>query len=303
MKRLFSAIMILGTGVLLFVGFEQAASRANEQARSARTEWMAQTQSLGQAGIQLTNLEVRVRELEHVVRAVSGGASAADNEALAAIMGGNALSPEQSERLLADLGFNWETTGPYLIISKSNLGMMSLDGVEHYKLNQTAGQVLAITPEERVVVEDALDAVRTGYQTWAADHVQRTEPKGQTVAEYSLVADAQLMQSLSNRFAGSVLTALGGERGKQLLDYSRDWMLELGLCGGETNTMRLAYEGSGQNRYLMLHKHGYLWNQMSCGVTPWQPFPESFLPLFPGGWEELARREGFELPKEFRKGG
>lgn len=39
---------------------------------------------------------------------------------------------------------------------------------------------------------------------------------------------------------------------------------------------------------------------MSTDVNPWQPFPEAFRPLFPGGWKELAEREGFELPKSFQ---
>ncbi len=34
-------------------------------------------------------------------------------------------------------------------------------------------------------------------------------------------------------------------------------------------------------------------------VSPGRPLPESFQPVFPGGWTELARREGFDLPKGF----
>jgi hypothetical protein len=35
--------------------------------------------------------------------------------------------------------------------------------------------------------------------------------------------------------------------------------------------------------------------------SPFQQFPEVFRSLFPGGWTDLAQREGFELPKEFNK--
>ena len=42
-------------------------------------------------------------------------------------------------------------------------------------------------------------------------------------------------------------------------------------------------------------------SQMQTSVTPWQPFPQEFRTAFPGGWQELAQREGFELPKEFKK--
>ena len=28
------------------------------------------------------------------------------------------------------------------------------------------------------------------------------------------------------------------------------------------------------------------------------PFPATFLPIFPNGWADVAKREGFELPEE-----
>jgi hypothetical protein len=40
---------------------------------------------------------------------------------------------------------------------------------------------------------------------------------------------------------------------------------------------------------------------LSTYVSPHQPFPETFRPLFPGGWVDLAQREGFELPAEFHQ--
>ena len=44
----------------------------------------------------------------------------------------------------------------------------------------------------------------------------------------------------------------------------------------------------------------YSRNTMTTDVSPHQNIPPAFLPLFPNGWPDLARREGFELPKEFR---
>ena len=55
--------------------------------------------------------------------------------------------------------------------------------------------------------------------------------------------------------------------------------------------------GEWQMNYRLAQAGG----EMSTSVTPWQPFPEAFRALFPGGWEELAQREGFDLPSEFKK--
>ena len=40
---------------------------------------------------------------------------------------------------------------------------------------------------------------------------------------------------------------------------------------------------------------------MMTTIGPWQPFPEAFHSIFPGGWKDLAAAEGFELPAEFNK--
>ncbi len=34
-------------------------------------------------------------------------------------------------------------------------------------------------------------------------------------------------------------------------------------------------------------------NSMTTSVNPYQSFPEAFRPIFPGGWPDLAAREGF----------
>ena len=40
---------------------------------------------------------------------------------------------------------------------------------------------------------------------------------------------------------------------------------------------------------------------MGAAITPHQPFPEAFLPIFPGGWTQVAELEGFELAQEFHQ--
>ena len=40
---------------------------------------------------------------------------------------------------------------------------------------------------------------------------------------------------------------------------------------------------------------------MTTTISPWQPFPEAFRAIFPGGWRDVAEREGFKLPQAFEK--
>ena len=40
---------------------------------------------------------------------------------------------------------------------------------------------------------------------------------------------------------------------------------------------------------------------MYTEVAPYQEFPRAFRAIFPGGWPDLAQREGFELPKAYGK--
>lgn len=41
--------------------------------------------------------------------------------------------------------------------------------------------------------------------------------------------------------------------------------------------------------------------ESSQGLVSVESFPQVLLPAFPGGWQEIAQREGFELPKDFRQ--
>jgi hypothetical protein len=100
-----------------------------------------------------------------------------------------------------------------------------------------------------------------------------------------------------------------------------NWMTDVGLRTGPEFTeaavklfgARIAPESETPPTTLTVERYqsGGQWgmnfnlkqagNSMTTSVTPWQPFPEAFRAVFPGGWEELAAREGFELPADFKK--
>jgi len=68
------------------------------------------------------------------------------------------------------------------------------------------------------------------------------------------------------------------------------------LAKAQPTTLTLKHDPSGNGFNYTLEQAG---GTLGDGVSPWKPFPESFRAVFPGGWKELAQREGFELPKEF----
>jgi len=219
--------------------------------------------------------------------------------ALIATNGAAHLSPVQSEALLAELGFNWNSTGNYLVVSKNTLRDVHLGGMKDAKLSDVMCDVLAITPEERSAVEGLTQQIDADYKTWAGSHSKREEPSGDVVAKYTLSADPAFSQTLRNAFTSGVVAALGGERGELLESYAGTWMSDHGMLNTEPATMTV-------KRHLMGNEPSLNWelsqgnSSMFTSVSPWQ-FPEAFRPIFPGGWPDVAAREGFELPKEFKK--
>jgi hypothetical protein len=150
--------------------------------------------------------------------------------------------------------------------------------------------------------------LRTEHTAWVIANAQREEPSGDVLARYSLPKDAEFSQSRSNAFASGLLATLGLERGELMQEhYALSWMQDAGMRGGliglkadrdDSTTLTVNRYPAGTDGQLIftIKQAG---NNMTAGVTPWQPFPQAFKPLFPNGWPDLAAREGFELPKEF----
>jgi len=298
MKRILIAIVILGSGTTLFCAWRGATLELQQQTARERETWLSQTQLLGQAKIQLTSLEQRVHDLAETLRFQPHPAQAT-TEPLIGLLTSTNLSPAQRERLLAELGFDWNSSKDYLMVNKKTLGAVSLRGIRKGKLSDAACEVLAITPEERAGIEASMNGMAEDYKNWAEAHVQRTEPHGDIIAQYTLPGDAEFSQTLSNNFATAVASTLGAERGKLLLQYSQDWMQEAGLQGGDCSLTIKRHESAGEGR--LAYELKYSGSSVSGDLSPHQPVLEAFLPLFPAGWTDLAKREGFELPKEFQK--
>lgn len=304
MKRFLIAFLVLSAGTSVFCGLKNSTAEWRHRAEADSAAWEMQTRLIVQTRAERQHLERRVQNSERELSAAQHAAESVSTPATFIPKLGQRLSPAQDEKLLAELGLNWNSTGNYVVVSKDTLQHIRLDGMKDMKLSDLACQVLAITPDERATIEATTEKLGADFKTWAEAHVQRDKPSGDIVAKYTLPADPEFSQSLSNAFASTIMATLGRERGNLLLDYSRSWMVAMGMESYVNppvpTTMTVSRYGSDADFHLTVTvKQGG--NFMQTDVSPWQPFPVAFQPLFPGGWRDLAAREGFALPKQFRK--
>ena len=203
--------------------------------------------------------------------------------------------------MLEELGFNWQSSEDFIVVSKDTVREIQMAAIRRDgKLTDMAASVLALTPGERGQVEAAMQSGQTDFSDWALAHVERTEPKVDVVAQYTLPGDPAMSQSISNSFATGVFDAVGRERAELILARARNWMKSIGLGEKPATLIAKRYLAGNEQRLKVKWPAGSendLWND-KLGLAP---FPKPFLPIFPNGWADVAKREGFEMPKESEK--
>jgi hypothetical protein len=303
MNKLLLALIALSAGAGAVHIARQSTTRLEQEAKVLRDDWLAHSQTVASAQADLAGANERIREINQSLRQ---SPPVTDNRLWSALQTNRAdrLPTELRERLREELGFNWQFSPDYIVVSKQtvrDIGMQAItrDG----KLTDVAATVLAVTPEERGQVGAAIERVKMDFKEWALAHVERSEPKDEVVAQYTLPNDQAMLQGISNNFAAGLFDALGLERAEVILPSARYWMnIEMGLGGSQPariiiwrdlvrNEPRLKVEiwepGGGPNS-------GYL-------PQPQNNFPRPLLAIFPNGWADVAKREGFELPEESQK--
>jgi len=300
MKRLLIALSVLATGTILFCALRIETERAVRTIATRRELWRVQEQRLQQMRQEHEQLGARVRDAKREAALEPPNAAPDELAAAFATNGLKNLSANQAEKLLAEFGFDWSSPGDYLFVSKSYLPGINMSAIRGAKLTGAVRTALAITPGEQGAIEAEVHRLNSEYASWLLAHAQREEPSGDVLAKYSLVSDPQFSQTASNSFAGVTSSTLGTERAALFEQYAWNWMESMGMFGRrganeEPTTMTVTREA----KYLKLDIRQSM-SSMSCAISPAQPFPQAFRPLFPGGWKELADREGFELPKEFK---
>jgi len=301
MNKILLALILLGAGTGGFLTTRQATTQLQHEANAAREAWLAQTQLVAVAQSDQAGLTEHVRELKQALRQAAAPRENALWSALQTNRSGQ-LAPELREQVLEELGFNWQFSEEFIVISKEALReyYIRIKPIENDKLTDVASTVLALTPGERGQVEAAIQRVRAEFKDWALAHVERTEPKDDVVAQYTLTDDPAMFQSISNNFVAGVFDALGKERAELIRFSAGNWFVsDIGLRGysaklvikrvlvGNEQRLKVQMQGGGADE-------GYL-------PLPWNSFPAALRPIFPNGWADVAQREGFELPPESQK--
>src|SRR5436190_8611172 len=239
MKRLLLALTIVAAGAVAFSMLRTSAVRSNVESSLNRDALLVERESLVRAQKRHTELTTRVHELKHEPGVQPRAGVEMQFANLITSNGISRLTPEMRERLFAELGFNWNSGSDFVVVSKDSLPKLKLrmGAVRGDRLTDAVCGVLAIKPEERAAIESVMADMAAQLKTWVMSHAQRTEPQDDVVAKYSLPIDADLSQSRSNAFAAAIISALGNERGRLMLDYASSWMFDAQMRGAGATTL------------------------------------------------------------------
>jgi hypothetical protein len=160
-----------------------------------------------------------------------------------------------------------------------------------------------------------MERVKEDLKDWAVSHTERSEPRDDIVAQYTLQNAPPT--SITNKFMSEILSAIGKERTELMEMGSSDlpngsiqrWLSSLSIWGEDKPTTMIVRRFSEGDREVLkaqvftsfgtkLQTGDAAPKDIAPGRGPGPRFPKAFLPLFPNGWADVAEREGFELPKK-----
>jgi hypothetical protein len=300
MTKVLLALAILSSGVGGFVTARHSTIRLAHETNAHRDAWLLQTQRFVAVQREQADLAERIRDLKE---SLAQSRPVAENALWAALQTNRAdnLPSELRERVLDELGFNWRLSPDFIVVTKQTVDRSGAWMLLNGKLPLTAA-VLALTPEERRPIEAVMERAKADFKDWALARAERSEPKGNDVAIYFLPVDPGSVHSLSNNVAAGVFAAaLGRERTEMMRRSVRNWIeTDIGIgAKGERFTITRETAGNTQRLRATL---GWPYDEVfRSGYIPEFDFPGPFRPIFPDGWTDVAKREGFELPQELQK--
>ncbi len=311
MKKLFILIPVLLMASFGLVALSKSAARNEREFQAAQTVWQTQTQQLAETQAELARLTEKVKQQKQELRANTPAAAAVDPELAKNFLNHDAKPVPQGlqDRLMASLGRGGNSSPSYGLVSKAALANAHLKPLKKFpdnaKLSDEACSALAITPEEKQAVESAFAEAFGEIGAWVKAHVQRDGPEGDKLVQYTIPADDAFESAMTNRLFSSISSVVGNERGELLQKFFEHYRLyEDGGVGDRTNILSM-YRITNAPGFG--YRAGWIWSDRSEAVNTYpEPielgrFPNAFRFLFPGGWQDVAEREGFELPKEFNK--
>jgi hypothetical protein len=296
MNKLLLAISVLGAGVVTFGALHQATLRAEAARSSHEIELKAVNSHL----VQLDETTIAMREELAAQKQRLREASSRRTDATESSKRLNQkMSGMTATQLREELGLGWNSSPDYVLVRKDVLKKINLGPLDYTaRVTEVARGILAISKEERSQIATAVQQATAEVLPLA----RRIEPAGDLVAQYLILPeDPMLVQSISNNFAANITTILGNERSDLFLHHGWAQLKStLPLVGSEPTTMSIRRSGAdGEEKFSCEVKQGTTSSVMDVRYT--HVPARWFSLLFPGGWREVAAREGFELPKDFEK--
>ena len=304
MNKILLALAILGAGTAGSLTARHSTMRLQREASATRESWVVQTQVLAAAQGERARLAGRIRELKQSLRQAE---AAGNQNGLWSVLETNRighLAPDLREHLLEELGFNWNSSEAFVVVSKESLRDIHMYAFWQGKLTDSAVGALALTPRELSQIEAAMERVKTDLKDWAISHTERSEPRDDVLAQYTLQSGPPT--SISNNFT-EVFSAIGKER-TELMWHQYEGSLSACMrdagMSDKPMTMILKRFTDGDKQVLKAQVFTSSGTRPQEGdVAPWDEiskriFPSAFRPLFPNGWADVAEREGFEIPTE-----
>jgi len=310
MNRFSLPLIILAAGATAFCWSRQIVAGIQSDLSYRHSEVLARTAELAHADADKSALQARNRQLKLQLAGAPSGSFNPTGMRLTVPSG--ALSAEESEQLLAALDFSWNSSSNYIVVSKNTLSNISLRAVNDGKLTAAALGVLAIAPQEQSQLEDLMSRLQGQYDSWLSTHVRKLPPNTNKVLRYELPPDPEFFSSISNAFVSGAADILGPERGNLLLDFSTGWMHDHGMTISMPATFDVAIVSTFVADRMGNVAHDYQYeateivnlyqvntNFSSRLIRPKEAIPAFIQPLFPGGWAEVAQREGFALSQHY----
>jgi hypothetical protein len=300
MKRIRLLLLILALAAVCVYGLSQRANDARRELGVLQDGLVLKLQRLEAIQTQKTALEMKIHDLSAAIGRSEPVAPV--DMAVSEIIRTNGLACMPSKMrsaFLAGLGFTWQSSDNYVLVHKAALkgvrpNLFKMGG-KVAEVADLACAVLSIISEERQQVDAAFANSWGEFAAWARENIQRDGPSGQMLVRFTIPGSEQIAQILTNHLFSNIAGAIGSERAESLGSFASGWGWPAPYFAGVTNTLAVLQQaGTGGKSELLCQRSGC--SEVTTKIDP-QHFPPPWEKIFPGGWTEIAQREGFELPQ------
>lgn len=300
MKKMLLALIVLGAGALAFARLNLLANQSRTSATQSRAECARLTSQVNELVATATELRAQV-QAKKTQLAEAPLPSVAGPDAAGALSGDPSKGSRRATpaELRQRFGIAWNNSADYILVSKAALKGISLIGIEsNGTFTPVACAILALTSTERATVEGALAHAAAEHEAWLKTAMQRVEPAGDVLADYRLPANPMLALQIEHRGMPLLTETLGPERAKLVYYYAGSWIFQHGTLGAKSIRCTVRRRTQGTQPVLCYQQEEQGGDSVGGEVSPGS-FPDLFRSVFPGGWRDLAQREGFALPEGF----